>query len=92
LCYIPVNSYIVCLTLKESIENDESGARFQNSNIPKTITELYKRAVKVLLYRHHPLYKSQPRPNDYLITPFPEKLEKDLMKIKEVAKKEVTAS
>ena len=24
LCYIPVNSYIVCLTLKEIIENDQS--------------------------------------------------------------------
>jgi hypothetical protein len=79
LCYIPVNSYIVCLTLKESTGNDES------RDIPKTITELYKRAVKVLIYRHHPKYKLEPPPTDYLITPFPEELENDLLKLKEVA-------
>ncbi len=79
LCYIPVNSYIVCLTLKESTGNDES------RDSPKTITELYKRAVKVLIYRHHPLYKLEPLPTDYLITPFPEELENDLLKLKEVA-------
>ena len=84
LCYIPVNSFIVCLTLKESIGNDEINP---HRDIPNTVTELYKRAVKVLLYRHHPEYKVKPRPIDYLITPFPKELDKDLMKIKEVAKK-----
>ena len=84
LCYIPVNSFIVCLTLKESIGNDEINP---HRDIPKTVTELYKRAVKVLLYRHHPEYKVKPRPIDYLITPFPKELDKDLMTIKEVAKK-----
>ncbi len=79
LCYIPVNSYIVCLTLKESTGNDESG------DIPRTITELYKRAVKVLIYRHHPIYKLKPLPPDYLITPFPKELENDLLKLKAVA-------
>jgi hypothetical protein len=91
LCYIPVNSYIVCLTLKESIENDESGLQLHESLNNKsslgTITELYKRAVKVLLYRHHPKYRSQTRPSDYLIIPFPKELEKDLMELKKVAKK-----
>ncbi len=80
LCYIPVNSYIVCLTLKESTGNDES------RDIPKTITELYKRTVKVLIYRHHPNYKLEPLPSDYLITPFPKKLKHDLLKLKKVAK------
>ena len=51
LCYIPVNSYIVCLTLKESIEAEGE------KNIPKTITELYKRAINILLFRHHREYK-----------------------------------
>jgi GTPase SAR1 family protein len=83
LCYIPVNSFIVCLTLKESIGNDES--EDLHRNIPKTVTELYQRAVKVLLYRHHPVYKLQQRPSDYLITPFPNELENELMKLKQVA-------
>ncbi len=84
LCYIPVNSYIVCLTLKESTEHDES------MNIPKTITELYKRAVKVLIYRHHPIYKLKPLPTDYLIIPFAKELEKDLLKLKKVAQSGIT--
>ena len=83
LCYIPVNSYIVCLTLKESIENDDSGP---HSDVPKTITELYKRAVKVLVYRHHPVYKLQPRPKDYFMAPFPKELKNVLESLKEVAK------
>ncbi len=85
LCYIPVNSYIVCLTLKESTANDEG------RNIPKTITELYKRAVKVLIYRHHPIYKFEPLPPDYLITPFPKELENDLLKLKKVAQNGIFA-
>jgi GTPase SAR1 family protein len=89
LCYIPVNSYIVCLTLKESVENYvESESELHeglNSNILGTITQLYKRAVKVLLYRHHPEYKLKPRPPDYLISPFPKELENELMKLKEIA-------
>ena len=83
LCYIPVNSFIVCLTLKESIGNDES--EDLHRKIPKTVTELYKRAVKVLLYRHHPVYKLQRRPSDYFISPFPNELENELMKLKQVA-------
>ena len=80
LCYIPVNSYIVCLTLKETIENHQS------NDIPETVTELYKRALKVLIYRHHPIYKLKPRPSDYLITPFPKELEKRFFELKEIAK------
>jgi hypothetical protein len=80
LCYIPVNSYIVCLTLKESIKDDET------RDTPKTITELYKRAVKVLIYRHHPRLKLQPRPSDYLFISFPPDLENEFSKLKEVAK------
>ena len=34
LCYIPVNSYIVCLTLKESIGIDEQEEAAGHSNVP----------------------------------------------------------
>ncbi|XP_046843198.1 NACHT, LRR and PYD domains-containing protein 3-like [Xenia sp. Carnegie-2017] len=80
LCYIPVNSYIVCLTLKESLT-------CKAKDIPKTITELYNRAIKVLLWKHHPLCKSGkiPRNNDYLIIPLPPELKKDIEKIKDIA-------
>ena len=81
LCYIPVNSYIVCLTLMESIKAE--GQR----NIPKTITELYKRAIKIILYRHHLKYKmkNEGPPKDYLIAKLPNNLQEDLKKLQEIA-------
>ena len=91
LCYIPVNSYIVCLTLKSSIEDNEGEDQRGESlhqNIPKTITELYKRAVKVLLYNHHPLYKLPGKkiPKGYLTKPFPAELKNDLKRMQGIAK------
>ncbi len=80
LCYIPVNSYIVCLTLKESIQiEDESG-------IPSTITELYKRAIKILLFRHHLGYKDKPVPKNYIIAKLPDQLQNDLNQLKGIAR------
>ena len=80
LCYVPVNSYIVCLTLKESIAVQDQ------LEIPKTITELYKRAIKILLYKHNVSFKDKDIPKDYLITKLPENLQNDLNKLKEIAR------
>ncbi|XP_046842714.1 NACHT, LRR and PYD domains-containing protein 3-like [Xenia sp. Carnegie-2017] len=80
LCYIPVNTYIVCLTLKESFINNAE-------DIPKTITELYNRAIKILLWRHHPSLKKIKPPKNHLIIPLPSSLDTDIKKIKETAKK-----
>ena len=41
LCFIPVNTYIVCMNLKECFINNAE-------DIPKTITELYNRVIKIL--------------------------------------------
>ncbi|XP_046842016.1 NACHT, LRR and PYD domains-containing protein 12-like [Xenia sp. Carnegie-2017] len=46
-CYIPINTKIVCMTLKECFADDENYS-------PKTMTELYDRAIKVLLWQSHP--------------------------------------
>ncbi|XP_046841840.1 NACHT, LRR and PYD domains-containing protein 3-like [Xenia sp. Carnegie-2017] len=83
LCYIPVNTYIVCLTLKECFINDAK-------DIPKTTTELYKRAVKILIWRHHPRCKdgSIPKPNKgYLVKKLPKELDNDMKILKNLAKK-----
>ena len=81
LCYLPVNSYIVCLTLKESIAVQDQ------LEVPKTITELYKRAINILLYRHHVSLKGKEIPKDYLFTKhLPEELENDLKKLKKIAR------
>ncbi len=80
LCYIPVNSYIVCLTLKESIQTEGE------SNIPRTITELYNRAIKILLFRRHLGYKDKPVPKDYIIAKLPDQLQNDLNQLKGIAR------
>ena len=77
LCYIPVSSYIVCLTLGESIKIDKREAEGQ-SNVPKTITELYKKAINILLFRHNSEYRGKQIP--------PTKIKDDLNKLKEIAR------
>ena len=85
-CYIPVNSYIVCLTLKESIGIDEQEAAGQ-SNFPRTITELYRRAINILLFRHNVEYKNKEIPKDYITaTTLPEQLQNHLDKLKGIAR------
>ena len=91
LCYIPVNSYIVCLTLKESIEvedqkNKENSDVQSQSDAPRTITELYKRAINILLFRHHSTYKNKPNPKSYIVGKLPKQFENDLNKLKEIAR------
>jgi GTPase SAR1 family protein len=89
LSYIPVNCYIICLTLKESTDTDElevSGGQSFQKNVPRTITELYKRAIKILLFRHHANYKDKPIPKDYIIAKLPEQFQNDLDKLKEIAR------
>ncbi|XP_046841901.1 NACHT, LRR and PYD domains-containing protein 12-like [Xenia sp. Carnegie-2017] len=77
-CYIPINTKIVCMTLKECFANDENCS-------PKTMTELYNRAIKVLLWQSHPLLRGKTTPKDYLTIPLPSKLDNDLQEIKHVA-------
>ncbi|CAB3977011.1 NACHT, LRR and PYD domains-containing 14-like [Paramuricea clavata] len=86
LCYIPVNSYIVCLTLKESIGVDKQEEVVGQRNVPRTITEFYKRAIKILLFRHNLKYKDKPIPKDYIIAELPEQLQNDLDKLKGIAR------
>ena len=85
-CYIPVNSYIVCLTLKESINFGKQVKDESYSSIPRTITEMYKRAINILLYKHNPKYKKKQVPKDYLIVKkLPKELQEDLDKLKKIA-------
>ena len=79
LCYIPVSSYIVCLTLDESIKMDNQAEFGWQRNVPRTITELYQRAIKILLFRHNSEYRRKQIS--------PEKLQSDLKKLKGIARK-----
>ena len=90
LCYIPVNSYIVCLTLKESVRFGGKEKNEGQNNIPRTITELYKRAVKILLFKHNVHFKDKRTPKNYIIAKLPEELQNDLDKLKVIAKNGMT--
>ena len=86
LCYIPVSSYIVCLTLDESVKMDKREEVEGQSNVPKTFTELYKRAINILLFKHHLAYKDKEKPKNYIIAKLPKELQDDLNKLKAIAR------
>ena len=87
ICYIPVSSYIVCLTLDESLKMDNQEEVDGQGNVPRTMTELYKRAINILLFRHHLEYKGKEKPKNYITAKLPKELQDDLNKLKETAKK-----
>ena len=87
MCYIPVSSYIVCLTLDESIKMDKQEEVDGQGNVPRTMTELYKRAINILLFRHHLEYKGKEKPKNYITAKLPKQLQDDLNKLKEIARK-----
>ena len=87
LCYIPVSSYIVCLTLGESINMDKREEAKGQRNVHRTITELYKRAINILLFRHHLEYKDKEKPKNYITAKLPKELQDDLNKLKAIARK-----
>ena len=81
LCYIPVTCFIICLTLKKCIEDEGS-----ELGIPRTMTEIYKRATRIILWNHNPAYKNKRKAKDYLRTNLPEDLKWTLDKLKTLAK------
>ena len=92
LSYVPVNCYIICLTLMEAIDADEQEEVVEESfqsKVPRTITELYKRAIKVLLFRHHNKHKAKgiPEAKDYMIAKLPGHFQNDLDYLKKTARK-----
>ncbi|XP_078357674.1 uncharacterized protein LOC144642569 isoform X1 [Oculina patagonica] len=85
LCYIPVNSFIVCSFLAELIQlkDDDSG-----STLPTTSTEIYKGALRLFLFKHHPEFKGKPLTKDYLMgdVHFSDSLEETLSQVGSLAK------
>ena len=87
LCYIPVSSYITCLTLGESIKTDKREEVEGRGTVPRTITELYKRAINILLFKHHLEYRDKEKPKNYVTAKLPNILQDDLNKLKAIARK-----
>ena len=55
-------------------------------NVPRTMTELYKRAIRIILWDHNPAYKTKPKRKDYFKAKLPEDLKCTLDKLKTLAK------
>ena len=70
----------------ESVEFDEGGRIEGENDVPNTITQLYKRAINVLLFKHNLTYKNKQIPKDYIIAKLPEELQRDLDKLKKIAR------
>ena len=65
LCYIPVNTHIICSLLEECLKLQE-----QNSTdmaLPSTSTQVYKEALKLFIFKHHSEFKGQPLTEDFLM-------------------------
>ena len=80
LCYIPVNTHIICSLLEECLKLQE-----QNSTdmaLPSTSTQVYKEALKLFIFKHHSEFKGQPLTEDFLMgnIDFPDPVEKTLIK------------
>ena len=80
LCYIPVNTRIICSLLEECLKLQE-----QNSTdmaLPSTSTQVYKEALKLFIFKHHSEFKGKPLREDLLIgnVDFPDPVEKTLIK------------
>ena len=70
----------------ESVEFGEGGRIEGENDVPNTITQLYKRAINVLLFKHDLTYKNKKIPKDYIIAKLPEELRRDLDKLKKTAR------
>ena len=65
LCHIPVNARIICYVL-------EARLKLQENNpipmaLPSTSTEVYKEAVRLFIFEHHPKLKGKTLTQDFLV-------------------------
>ena len=65
LCYIPVNSFIVCSFLEKLITLDDQN--LENSALPTTSTEVYDGALRMFIFKHHPEFKGKLLTKEYLM-------------------------
>ena len=90
LCYIPVNSAIICSLLEKWITLAEQDSE---SSLPKTTTQVYTGALRLFIFKHHPEFKGRPLTKDYLMgnAGFSETVEETLSKLGSLAKAGIEA-
>ena len=85
LCYIPVNSRIVCSLLEKLIKLTEHDS---GSTLPATSTEVYEGALRLFIFNHHPEFKGKLLTTEYLVgnVGFSEAVENTLSQVGTLAK------
>ena len=87
LCYIPVNTHIICSLLEECLKLQEQNPA--HTTLPSTSTKVYKGALKLFIFKHHSEFKDKPLTEDFLMgnVDFPDPVEVTLKKAGTLAKK-----
>ena len=92
LCYIPVNSFIICSLLEKwiTLSLDEQDSE---STLPTTTTEVYTGALRLFIFKHHPEFKGKTLTNDYLMgnAAFSDSIEETLSQLGSLAKAGIEA-
>ena len=86
LCYIPVNSFIVCSFLEKLITLDDQN--LENSALPTTSTEVYDGALRMFIFKHLPEFKGKLLTKEYLMgnAAFSDSIEETLTQVGSLVK------
>lgn len=90
LCYIPVNSYIVCSYLEKLIKSPQSDEDDSTSRpiLPTTTTKVFEGALRLFLFKHHPDFKNTKLTKEHLTenVGFSDSIEEALSELGSLAK------
>ncbi|XP_022784669.1 nucleotide-binding oligomerization domain-containing protein 1-like [Stylophora pistillata] len=82
LCYIPVNSFIMCSSLSQILQLDRSAG----VTLPSKLTTIYKIAVKVFYYKHAKEFRDRRMTREHFVSDkLPENVEETFEKLGRVA-------
>ena len=84
LCYIPVNSFIICSLLEKLIKLQQH----LGNTLPATSTDIYEGALRLFIFKHHPEFKRKLLTKQYLLgnVSFPDQVEETLNHVGALAK------
>ncbi|XP_028514914.1 nucleotide-binding oligomerization domain-containing protein 1-like [Exaiptasia diaphana] len=83
LCYIPVNCWIICSLLYDFIAKHSSS--LDSLVLPTTLTDIYKGALRLFLFKHSPKDQQQISISDYTNNTFSTTIEEVLSKLGKLA-------
>ncbi|XP_028514912.1 NACHT, LRR and PYD domains-containing protein 3 isoform X1 [Exaiptasia diaphana] len=85
LCYIPVNCWIVCSLLHDFIKKHSSS--LDSLVLPTTLTDIYKGALRLFLFKHSPEFHQEMSISDYTNDTISSKFEQVLSRLGKLARK-----